>query len=342
MTLCASWRTSNRSKSSIATACSGNRVRLGRVRRPHQRQTRRRHTTTADNFVIVVFPSSDGSPHPALLKEQVLLEDLGIQYAVIDLAALVHGDADSALRRLKPQAPCAGVYRGWILHRVEYQLLYDALRARGVGLITSPAQYVAAQFLSEFFPKIADLSFPAAWRETTDAAEVQIAAQAMSRPPYFIKDFAKSAKEIWPRGCVVTEPGSVAQFQQAIDELREFRGDRFEGGIVVRPLLRLNHLGENPFGNPSYEEYRMVFVGRSRIATHAYDYTAGTFSDFGRFDRLGERIDSPFFTADCVVTEAGECLLLETNDGGSASMPPKIDLRNLYQLLDKVAANIPV
>lgn len=215
--------------------------------------------------------------------------------------------------------------------------MHAGLVERGIRLFTSPDQYCRAQFLPEFYPLVADLSFPAVWSTSRDGEEIRQLAATLGPPPYFLKDFAKSAKEIWPRGCVVEPPCTREQFQREIDALVEFRGDRFESGIVVRPRLRLRRLEDNPFGQPVYEEYRMIFVGGRRIATHGYDFVRGTMTDFSRFDILGQRIASPFFVADCVVTDDGRSLLLETNDGGSSSMPPGIDLQALYAALSASA-----
>lgn len=61
--------------------------------------------------MIVLFSSYDGSPPAVMLKEQILLEDLGIEYALIDLTALQAGKIDEALRRVKSRANVVALYR---------------------------------------------------------------------------------------------------------------------------------------------------------------------------------------------------------------------------------------
>ena len=73
------------------------------------------------------------------------------------------------------------------------------------------------------------MSLPAVTTTSLDPREVrQLTADALGPPPYFIKDFVKSAKEIWPRGCVIEQPGSIDQFATTIRELRDYQpGDAF-------------------------------------------------------------------------------------------------------------------
>ncbi|WP_254510537.1 ATP-grasp domain-containing protein [Anatilimnocola floriformis] len=212
-------------------------------------------------------------------------------------------------------------------------MLHGGLVDRGVRLVTTPEQFEQTQLFGQFFPRIRDISLPAVTSTSLDPSEVRRQASAMSAPPYFLKDYVKSAKEIWPRGCVVPRPGTLKQFAQTIAELREYRADRFETGLVVRPLVRLRSLGLDPFGEECCEEYRMIFLCGKRVFSEPYGYYGGSFTDFARFDKLGECFSSPFFMADCAVTESGECFLLETGDGGCCGLPPGLDCRDFYRSL---------
>lgn len=146
-------------------------------------------------------------------------------------------------------------------------------------------------------------------------------------PPYFIKDYSKSAKEIWPEGCVVATEEAMTP---AIRALLEYRADRFEGGIVIRPLLRLRYLAENPFGGKILEEYRLFFFKGVLISNTAYDRVSGNDTLLPDYRFLSGRIDSPFFTADVVVTHQGRPLLLEVGDGGSSALPPCLSPLDFY------------
>ncbi|MCA9588435.1 MAG: ATP-grasp domain-containing protein [Myxococcales bacterium] len=49
--------------------------------------------------------------------------------------------------------------------------------------------------------------------------------------------------------------------------------------------------------------------------------------------RFGERIDSPFFTADVARLASGGYTVLEINDGGSSTLPEQLDPREVYRAI---------
>lgn len=289
--------------------------------------------------MLIVFPASTDSrtlPDSKFLKEAVACEELGIEFTTFDLRALMNGDARRALACTAERTGAVGIYRGGTLRPAEYAELFTGLAERGIHLITSPEQFAAAQLFPQFFPQIADLSLPALTTTELDPAAVrQRAARELGPPPYFLKDYVKSAKEIWPRGCVIESPGSVEQFATTIRELCEYRAERFETGLVLRPFVPLRSLGLDPFGDECWEEYRLIFLAGLRVFSLPYGYYGGEFADFSRFDVLGQQIRSPFFMADCVVTAAGECFLLETGDGGCCGLPPSLERGKFYEALER-------
>jgi hypothetical protein len=229
------------------------------------------------------------------------------------------------------------IYRGWILHPEEFATLHETLLQRGCRLLTSPAAYRHALLFPEFFPAVADCSFPAVWITGNDANEAIKVARQLGPGPYFIKDFAKSAKEIWPKGCVAA---NEQELPATIQALVEYRGDRFEGGIVVRPLVRLRCLDENPFGGKIFEEYRFFFFQGRLISKTAYDRISGDAAVLPDYGFLPRRIRSTFFSADVVVTETGQPYLLEAGDGGSSALPHCASPMDFYQAILDVLASI--
>jgi hypothetical protein len=282
------------------------------------------------NPFTILFPAfcdAVREPDPEFHRQMNALESLGVLWRVVNIDALTKGDLSKALRYFQGAPGELLIYRGWILHPAEYAELEAALAARGCRLLTSTAEYRRGLLFPEFFPAIADQSFPAVWIQGSDPALAMEAAQRLGPPPYFIKDFAKSAKEIWPEGCVVNRASEMAK---CIRALRKFRGEHFEGGIVIRPLQRLRYIDEHPFGGNIYEEYRLFFFRGRLISQTAYDYLGGEAETLPDYRFLASRIDSPFFTADVVVTEDGERYVLEVGDGGSSSLPPKASALDFY------------
>lgn len=197
-------------------------------------------------------------------------------------------------------------------------------------MLTSPTAHSRALLFPEFFPAIADHSFPATWIAGKDSKEAIEAARRLGPGPYFIKDYTKSAKEIWPEGCVAA---NEQELPRAIEALAQYRGERFEGGIVIRPFVRLRYLDENPFGGKIFEEYRFFFFQGRLISRSSYDRIGGEATKLPDYSFLARRIDSPFFSADVVVTETGRPYVLETGDGGSSALPPNVSPLEFYQTI---------
>lgn len=292
----------------------------------------------------VLFPAfSDGlrEPDPEFHREQRALENAQIPFRVVNIAALIRGDFDTALSTVNPNIPTNIIYRGPILHPAEYRALDSELRSRGYRLVVSPIEYETALLFPNWYPAVRDHAIPAVWIHGFDPIEALQAARALCPPPYFIKDFSKSAKEIAPRGCIVDGLDLELSMAASIHELREYRGDRFEGGIVIRPFIKLRHLAENPFGGEIFEEYRLFFFCGQMIARTGYDRITGDATGLHDFTYLASRIHSRFFAADIAVTADGAQHILEIGDGGSSALPPLLDAAEFYSQIIAVMASRP-
>lgn len=261
------------------------------------------------------------------------LEELGIPWRVMNVAALMKGDVEGALRFFGEMPSSPIIYRGWILRPAEYVALYEALAQRGGRMLTSPAEYRQGLLFPEFYPAIAEHSFPAVWSTGKQPQRAVAAARQLGPGPYFIKDYAKSAKENWPEGCVAA---NAEELPAAVRALVRFRGDDFEGGVVIRPLIKLRYLDESPFGWPVYEEYRLFFFQGRLISQTPYDRVGGDPATLPDYRFLPQRIQSPFFSADVVVTETGQPFLLEVGDGGASSLPPCVSPAAFYSVILEV------
>ncbi len=228
-------------------------------------------------------------PDPEFQREAQALESLGISWHVVNISALNEGDLEAAFRYLGEPAVSPMIYRGWILRPEEFTILHNALSQRGCRLLTSPAAYRHALLFPEFFPAIADHSFPAVRIKGKDPDQAIEAARRLGSGPYFIKDFVKSAKEIWPKGCVAA---NEHELPAAIQDLTDYRGEWFEGGIVIRPLLRLRSLGDSPFGRKTFEEYRFFFFRGKLISRTGYDRISGDVTALPDYGFLPKRINS--------------------------------------------------
>lgn len=284
------------------------------------------------NFAVLfpAFCDALKEPDPEFHREQRVLEEANVPFHVVNIDALTHGDFEKALEVIRPSGPKIVIYRGWILHPAEYSALDRELRKKGLQLFINPSEYEAAMLFPHWYPAVQNHAIPAAWIFGSDTQEALRAAQALSAPPYFIKDFSKSAKEIAPCGCIVDGADLKQSMATSISQLREYRGSRFEGGIVIRPLVKLRRLADNPFGGELFEEYRLFFFDGELIARTGYDRIIGDVTKLEDFSFLAAKIRSRFFTADIVVTAEGTQRILEIGDGGSSALPPLLDVKAFY------------
>jgi len=97
----------------------------------------------------------------------------------LDLHALLEGDADRALVAIPEWGHLRLLYRGWMLTGEEYEALDEALGERGHALMTTPAEYAAAHYLPNWYPRLKGYTARSVWTEGTDPSEAWEAAQEL-------------------------------------------------------------------------------------------------------------------------------------------------------------------
>lgn len=261
------------------------------------------------------------------------LDELGINGHFIDIELVASDQLEEALEPLPEGDGTPLLYRGWILKEEEYEPLHEALLDRGYAPVTSPSEYAEALYLPNYFPKIADLTAPARWTWGTDLDEAWETARSLGPGPYFLKDHVKSAKEHWRHCSWIPENCDRETFDRTCQNFIDYQDDRFERGLVFRPILPIRRLpGESP-GYPLHDEHRLFFFHGELLVAGPYHDADTQLPDYERFAHLGSRIDAPFFTADVAQLQSGEWTLIELNDGGASGIPPLIDPRDLYRAL---------
>lgn len=247
-----------------------------------------------------------------------------------DIERFQDGDIEGALAHLPDGDGRTLAYRGWLLLEDEYRALEDEVRSRGYDLLTNTHQYLEATLLPNWHPRVTDLTPPAVWTWDADPEEAWDLARSLGASPFIVKDHAKSCKEAWLEACYVPAKARKSRFVQICQELIERRGDRFEGGLVVRPAVPLALLTAHASGTPVFDEYRLFFWRGKMILSAGYSEVTGQEQDFSAFSRLGGHIASDFFVADVARTQSGELILIEINDGGTAGLPPSLHPIEFY------------
>jgi hypothetical protein len=297
------------------------------------------HINSHIEFLFPAFCYALREPDPSFQKEWAAVDELGFPWHVYEFEALIAGNFERAFRFLKPGGGQTLLYRGWILKETEYRRLEQELGKRGYRLFTGTRAYALTAYLPNYHEKVRALTPPAVWSPGKNFHQAWRKAQELGPSPYIIKDYVKSAKELWDTACYIPPGVSEPQFIAACKALVAFLGDRFQRGVVVRPFVPPRFLDMSPFGpQPIFEEYRLFFLHGRLLWTSAYDYIGGKHDDFQPFLRLPQIIDSPFFSADIAKTETGEMILIELGDGGVSGLPPTVPRVDFYRKLADLLA----
>ena len=202
--------------------------------------------------------------------------------------------SDDVLDARKPlrNVPAGGtvVYWGWMMTGPQYERLSAAVVAAGAVPLTSPAQYLSAHHLPNWYPRIADLTPETVVLDVDADLEAEL--RRLAWDAFFVKDYVKSLKT--SVGSVVRDPATIGT---VVAEMRRFRGD-IEGGLCVRRL--------EPFVEGTERRYFVVRV-------KPYAANDDPVPDIVR--AAAGRIAGPFFSIDVAQRVDGVPRVVEIGDG---------------------------
>lgn len=279
--------------------------------------------------VIFCRPRCPHEQEDGFELEADVLETMGVEPLWIEMEAVVDGGLDRVLDAM-PEGGGAALLRSWMLREEEYAELFEGLADRGYVLVNNATAYANAHYLPNVYAAIEPWTAPTRWTEGDDPEEAWTLAQELGPGPYMLKDHVKSAKEDWtcgriPAGC------DKATFLDHCERLIDFRGERFERGIVVRSMLPLVPLRQTRGDAPCFDEVRLFFWRGEVVASAPYfDVDRGP-GEVPQFEFLADRIDSEFFSVDIARLTSGEWKVLEVGDGGVSVLPPLMDPRAFYE-----------
>ena len=192
------------------------------------------------------------------------------------------------LRNVQPQATV--VYRGWMLKPTEYERLAQAIAAASATPLTSTGSYLAAHYLPNWYPVIAE--FTPETRVLAREADLETELRSLRWDAFFIMDFVKSLKT--SRGSIVRDPSEIGS---VVAEMDRFRGE-IEGGFCIRRV--------EAFVTDSERRY-FVLDGKalSPDGQAAPDLV----------HQVASRVPSPFFSVDVIRREDGVLRVVEVGDG---------------------------
>lgn len=209
------------------------------------------------------------------------------------LACSLYSAEDFELGEFKPRPPLTEgeevIYRGWMLTPEGYMRLQAAVEDKGAKMLTSSPQYRLCHYLPEWYSLCEDVTPATVFLNR--ATDFSSALTNLGWQAYFVKDYVKS---------LTTSRGSVAQTVEEIEEIvaliEKYRG-QVEGGVCIREFEDLR---------PETEERYFVFKRKA----FAHD---GVVPEIVKL--IAQRIDSPFFSVDIVLSRTSVPRLIELGDG---------------------------
>lgn len=256
------------------------------------------------------------------------------QTALMSHELLTAGRADAAISKVRAQDQMEwAVYRGWMVTPEQYTALYEALLAKNIRLMNTPAQYRLCHYLPEAYPFIRDhtpktLVFPAGTPMTTITQQLQA---TFGSRPIIVKDYVKSQKGLFDEAFFIPAADNAEKVAEVVNNFLAIQGDMLAEGLVFREFVPLRLLDGVKYHNlPVSVEYR-IFVCQHRplIATN---YWGGLYPEdckppIDQIMRYVKDLDSQFFTVDVAQTAANEWVVIETGDAqvsGLQTLSPQI------------------
>ncbi|QGV76910.1 ATP-grasp domain-containing protein [Streptomyces ficellus] len=269
-------------------------------------------------FIFCADPLRPRRTDPHFADEARAARALDRPVALIDHDALVSGDATAAVARV-PEGSGAAWYRGWMLTAGQYGALYGALAARGVRLLTAPADYRRAHELPGWYAVFRaatphSVRLPGAPGTLPDGPGLAAAAGALGGGPAVVKDHVKSRKHEWHEACFVPDLTDTRRLASVVARFVELQGDSLVGGVVLREFEDFD---------PTVGEARVWWVdGEPALLTAHPDTPAlRPEPELGFVGPLVAALGCRFVTTDLALRRDGAWRVVEVGDGQVSDLP---------------------
>lgn len=288
---------------------------------------------------MILFPAEPfaGPAVDAAFADEAALAG---NYVTFDFEALLEGRSRRAVRWV-PEGEGIAVIRGWMMRPEAYDALFEALRTKGWTLVNSPAQYRFTHLLPESYALIQDMTPRSIWiSEPVEADAVREALRSFGDGPVVVKDYVKSRKHEWDEACFVPD-AAAPEAMRVVETFLHRQGPELVGGLVLREFEPFVPLARHAVsGMPLTREHRLFLLDGRIVSADDY-WEDGVYPEeplpLERFEAIGRRIDSRFFTMDVALRTDGEWRVVELGDGQVAGLPTRMDRRSLLQALARLA-----
>ncbi|MEY9968178.1 hypothetical protein ABIA33_006258 [Streptacidiphilus sp. MAP12-16] len=263
---------------------------------------------------------------PYFAAQAVVARQAGAAVALLDHDALLAGRTDEAVRRV-PRDLEPLWYRGWMIPTAAYADLDAALAARGVPLLTAPAQYRSAHELPGWYADFAEATPASTWIACTphQAPEPDALARAASELPAgagIVKDFVKSRKHEWDQACYLPDLADIPAVHTVVSRFVELQDDSLAGGIVLRAFEDLQSRAG---------EARVWWLDGEPVLTTAHPDTPDLqpAPALAHIRPLVRELDCRFITTDLAQRADGIWRVIEVGDGQVSDLPSSADPSSL-------------
>lgn len=302
-------------------------------------------------FIFCADPLTPTAPDAMYAAEAAAVAHAGGAVDLIDFEQLVHDrNPRAATRRVfAADPPELAIYRGWMLRPDQYLQLYDALSAKGLHLINTPAAYRHCHYLPESYPIIATATPKTVWlpydsRTTIDKVLAILA--PFGDQPVILKDYVKSRKHEWHDACYIPDAQDRAGVERVVTCFVERQADDLNEGLVFREYMPFQSIGSHPkSGMPLTMEFRCVVLDGAIVTTAAY-WDEGNYPDVAPprdlFREIIRQVQSRFFTMDIAQRTDGTWMIVELGDAQVAGLPETLDPGLFYRtLIQKLQQGTP-
>lgn len=273
----------------------------------------------------LLMPCEPGLPRridQAWAREHAIAAAAG-PVPLLDHDRLQAGDAAGALAwTALPPAGAVLAYRGWMVRPQGIALLADALRQRGLRLLTGPDDYRMCHLLPGTLDALAPWSARTVLVPVGELDRLADALAGFGNRALVVKDWVKSQAGLWAEACFIPDAADTAAALRVVNRFIELQGADLEGGIALREWTPLVQAAGRAV------EWRCFVVGGTPLPPFR--------RDDGPLDDLpvpgsellltaASTVPCPFWTMDWALHEDGRHMILEAGDGGVSAVPNHVD-----------------
>lgn len=306
----------------------------------------------------IVFPADPFEPRKVDAEFQYeahIVEGLGGRVVLVDHTELENGffvgkniltkakaseytnsATEIARENIRDMFPASAVfaknafYRGWMLSRDAYELMYGELSSRTISILTAPNDYMAAYWISGWYEHFRNVT-PASifmsvdeFETSVDSGNFQEHIQArLGNGSYIVKDQVKSRKSEWDTACFAPNHAKLPEIAR---EFIRLQGDYIAGGLVVREFEEFDK---------AMGETRVWWVNNEPVFQSPHPDNPELFTPVN-VSFLKDNVSAfnrPFITTDLALRTDGTWRVMEVSDGQVSGTPQGFDTSVLFRAL---------